>query len=62
MFRSQRNFNVIFFSFDKEFKQAEDTQWLGITNAIQKFQIEQSNKKREADKKQNKKADEIAAL
>jgi len=62
MFRSQRNFKVIFFSFDKEFKQDEDTQWLGITNAIQKFQIDQSNKKKEADKKQNKKADEIAAL
>jgi hypothetical protein len=40
MFRSQRNFKVIFFSFDKEFKAIEETQWLGITNAIQKFQID----------------------
>jgi hypothetical protein len=60
MFRAQRNFKVIFFSFDKEFKGAEETQWLGITNAIQKFQIDQSNKNKEQDKKQNKKAEEIA--
>lgn len=37
MFQKARNFKVIFFSFDKEYKSIEETQWLGVSNSIMKF-------------------------
>lgn len=37
MFQKARNFKVLFFSFDKEYKSIENTQWLGVSDSIMKF-------------------------
>ena len=37
IFQSQKPYKVIFFTIDKELKKEEDTMWLGITSAIQRF-------------------------
>jgi hypothetical protein len=45
IFQSQKPYKVIFFTIDKELKKEEGTMWLGITSAIQRFQVDMSNKK-----------------
>lgn len=60
IFQSQKPYKVIFFTIDKELKKEEDTMWLGITSAIQRFQVEMANKKAQQDKLSNKVRDDIS--
>jgi len=43
MFKTQKTFKVLFFSFDKNLKSDTDSKWLGATHAIKKAQIDQKN-------------------
>ena len=60
LFTRQRNYKVIFFSIDKELKKEEDTMWLGITSAVQRFQVDMQNKKKQQDKKSDKVREDIS--